>query len=442
MNKLNEYLFYKRLIEDTSNHRIKIYPRVTTSGFLTNLLIVCYFIVLFSSCNSDDFINEKVVDIKPPIQVVKISDFKSRSSNNEHPSEDEFVLLFRDEEVFKETINELTGMSLDERLEWTEELTDFNSIAQIYEQAMAEAENYYDRQGGYEEFKDKYSNLYFPEEGDDYGAYLPYKDDIEAFCANENGRLMIGEEIIDIEPLTTYEELIESGRAPIEVEPSGFFEIEVLDSLIANAEMSIRSAPSELLRVDAVLMTPPNVFQKNVIGDALWKNSTGWRRYGDRKIIINLTRETRMNRWLAILPEGFRLEWHLDVAFRKKGFLGVWYNYRNNSDVTVTFRYRDSNGIPTSQRQFMRNVISGASSSHDMFTKANVIRYITPSIYEDWNNVYDYYTHDKIYPRCVYEMPGYWADVSAYIGGVPYQRFVFIAPVLYGYTNYASDKLE
>lgn len=222
MNKLNEYLFYKRLIEDTSNHRIKIYPRVTTSGFLTNLLIVCYFIVLFSSCNSDDFINEKVVDIKPPIQVVKISDFKSRSSNNEHPSEDEFVLLFRDEEVFKETINELTGMSLDERLEWTEELTDFNSIAQIYEQAMAEAENYYDRQGGYEEFKDKYSNLYFPEEGDDYGAYLPYKDDIEAFCANENGRLMIGEEIIDIEPLTTYEELIESGRAPIEVEPSGF----------------------------------------------------------------------------------------------------------------------------------------------------------------------------------------------------------------------------
>jgi hypothetical protein len=47
----------------------------------------------------------------------------------------------------------------------------FNSLFNIFSKAMDEAESYYDRSGGYEEFKAKYSALYFPEEGDDYSAY-------------------------------------------------------------------------------------------------------------------------------------------------------------------------------------------------------------------------------------------------------------------------------
>lgn len=46
------------------------------------------------------------------------------------------------------------------------------------------------------------------------------------------------------------------------------------------------------------------------------------------------------------------------------------------------------------------------------------------------------------YPRCVYEMPGYVAEINAYVGNFSYQRFGFSAPVLYGYTNFSSDKLE
>lgn len=417
-----------------------IYKMRVRIEFIRKLFIVFLPFLLFS-CNKDDLTNDNVVIIEPAFKVVKIPISKLKSSDSNF-TEDEYVLQFRSQETFEETINTLDTMTLAERTEWTEKISNFNSIAQIYDQAMAEAESYYDRPGGYEEFKAKYNMLYFPEEGEDYGAYIPYKNDIEVYCANENGRLMIGEDVINIDPLTTYEELIEAGRAMIEVEPSGVFEIEAIDSLLTQNKTTLRSVLGNKERIDAFNVTPPNAWQKFKVGDVHWQHTTGWREHGKYRIIINLTRKFSPTRHVLVLPNGFRLEWHLEVAFRKKGFLGVWYNYRNNSDVTVNFRYFDESWNTLLRTQSMRNIVYGFMSSHDMYSNTYVIRHITPSLYDDWTNVYDYYRNFKTYPRCVYEMPGYIAEINASIGNFPYQRFGFMAPVLYGYTNYASDKLK
>ena len=154
-------------------------------------------------------------------------------------------------------------------------ISNFNSIAQIYDQAMA-AESYYDRPEVMKNLSE-YNMLYFPEEGEDYGAYIPYKNDIEVYCANENGRLMIGEDVINIDPLTTYEELIEAGRAMIEVEPSGVFEIEAIDSLLTQNKTTLRSVLGNKKRIDAFNVTPPNAWQKFKVGDVHWQHTTGWR---------------------------------------------------------------------------------------------------------------------------------------------------------------------
>lgn len=67
----------------------------------------------------------------------------------------------------------------------------FYSLYDYFTDAMNEAESYYDRPGGYEEFKAKYAMLYFPEEGDDYSAYLPVKDQKIAKLLNANGEVSI-----------------------------------------------------------------------------------------------------------------------------------------------------------------------------------------------------------------------------------------------------------
>lgn len=412
--------------------------------FLTKLFFIFCFILLFSCSDNSiiDEINDERIDNELDIEVVKLSASKLKAAGNENVTEDEYALKFKDGETFQKTMDKLQEMSTEERLAWNEKLNNFTSVAQEYEIAMQEAESYYDRPGGYEEFKAKYNNLYFPEEGDDYGAYIPLKNELEAFSTNENGRLIIGDEIINAETINSYDELLTSGRGMIEEAPSGIFDVDDKESIIPS-ETGLKVAPDEQDRVYAVYMTPGAwFFEKRVMGDGQYKHSTGWRTYGSRKIKIDLKRETKTNHWLVVLPGGFRLEWHLEVSFRKKGFLGIWYNYSSSTSTTVKIDYFDSSGCSMNHSQIMRLSESG-TSSHDMWSEAYVIRYIKPDSYDSWNNVYDYYSRNyRPFPRCVYEMPFYWADITVNYQGVPQTlRFAFAAPTLYGYTNYSSDKL-
>ena len=74
------------------------------------------------------------------------------------------------------------------------QLDGFHSMYDDYVNALNEAESYYERHGGYEEFKEKYSMLFFPEEGDDYCAYLPISRKNVAKLVNSNGDVIIGDE--------------------------------------------------------------------------------------------------------------------------------------------------------------------------------------------------------------------------------------------------------
>gem|GEM_PF-3995416 len=50
----------------------------------------------------------------------------------------------------------LENMTKYEQAEWLAKLQGFTSLAELYKQAMSEAESYYERPNGYEEFKAKY----------------------------------------------------------------------------------------------------------------------------------------------------------------------------------------------------------------------------------------------------------------------------------------------
>lgn len=92
----------------------------------------------------------------------------------------------------------------------------FYSLYDYFTDAMNEAESYYDRPGGYEEFKAKYSMLYFPEEGDDYSAYLPVKDEKIAKLLNANGEVSINGKIMNYKDINSYQQLLDLGIAATE----------------------------------------------------------------------------------------------------------------------------------------------------------------------------------------------------------------------------------
>jgi hypothetical protein len=90
--------------------------------------------------------------------------------------------------------------------------TGFYSIYQNFNDAMSEAESYYDHEGGYQEFKEKYNGLYFPEYEEDYSAYLPVSDDVKAKFLNLSGEVYIGNELKNFKDVSTYEKILETGK--------------------------------------------------------------------------------------------------------------------------------------------------------------------------------------------------------------------------------------
>lgn len=155
----------------------------------------------------------------------------------------------------------------------------FYSLYDYFTDAMNEAESYYDRPGGYEEFKAKYAMLYFPEEGDDYSAYLPVKDQKIAKLLNANGEVSINGKIMNLKDISSYQQLLDLGIAATEED---------------------YTVP--MTRADYPLNELPEVRCNN---RRLWV-STEVRRGSSPGVAEEI----------AIL-----------VRFRKKGLFGKWYNY-------------------------------------------------------------------------------------------------------------------
>lgn len=157
----------------------------------------------------------------------------------------------------------------------------FYSLYDYFIDAMNEAESYYDRPGGYEEFKAKYSMLYFPEEGNDYSAYLPVKDKNIAKLLNANGEVSINGKTINLKDINSYKQLMDLGIAPV---GEGY------------------TIPATRATTDYPLNGLPEV------------------RCNSRRLWV----VTEVRRGSS---PGVAEEIAIYVRFRKKGLFGKWYNY-------------------------------------------------------------------------------------------------------------------
>lgn len=268
--------------------------------FLFSLL----FIAVVTSCRQDELISDEPnnLDSDADIEVVKISSNDLKSSDNSNI--DEYVLKFKNEDVLNKTIEKLEVLSPKEKLEWSNNFNNFNSLNSLYEQAMLEADSLDFTEDEYNAFKKKYGEyLYFPEYIDDYGAYLPSANKDYSSIANMNGKILVGNEFREIEKITTYEELQDYGLAYYSKEEE-HSEIETRSSSKVTWNEIKTSAHTE-------------------------EFSSGWNKVGNgKKIQVKFGIRNMMVRDKGIC-------FHTEVSFRKKGFLGRWYNYSSETSIKV-----------------------------------------------------------------------------------------------------------
>lgn len=171
------------------------------------------------------------------------------------------------------------------KLDFTLEEYGFLSIYDDLKIAMAEAEDYYETEEGYKQFKEKHSALFFAEQPEDYSAYLPVSNKYVAKLINVKGEVEIAGEIKDLRDITSYQQLIDLNLIPTE-----------------NEFADLRSLPLNHLPTEYC---------------------------NDRKLWVNVV--TRPG-----TDHGVYEEILVEVCFRKKGFLGAWYNYKSETSLGWT----------------------------------------------------------------------------------------------------------
>ena len=129
------------------------------------------------------------------------------------------MLSFDSEEDFWAAIQSLrAGMEESVIATKSTGIEDFRSLYDEYDQAMTEADEYYQRDGGYEEFKIKFPDLYYPEFGEDYAAFLPVSDEVVSKLLNTDGLVRIAGEVTDLRDVWSYEKILELGLGMPEYE--------------------------------------------------------------------------------------------------------------------------------------------------------------------------------------------------------------------------------
>lgn len=243
--------------------------------------------VMFCSCSSDEIeevsnANSRTVTRMNLLQVAEIP-----------YSEEENVLSFVSLEEFQQAVEEIERKAFvyseqdgyipmqEDRLAL--QISGFKSIYDVYEEALNEADNYYDSENHYAEFKAKYPSLYFPEYQDDYSAYLPVSNKYVAKLLNVNGEVKIGGKIVNMKDVYSYEKLAELG---------------------------------ETLQDD---ITPFDYAGNYLNGTPELKNQ------GDRKLKVKVYTEPGTSGVYEAIV--------VDVSFRKKGAFGAWYNYRSKTTL-------------------------------------------------------------------------------------------------------------
>jgi hypothetical protein len=266
---------------------------------------LCVFFIALFSCSNEELVeNETVID--------KLTEDKAN------------ILSFSNEAEFYnsvETVRRSDNNSIETRSETIE--SNFHSLFDEYQQALDEADFYYQSEAGYEEFKAKYPSLYFPEYKDDFSVYLPVSDESVSKLLNSEGKVLIAGKEEDFRDVFSYDKIKELGLAiPFIDNPE--VEIPVVkESDIPTIEIDY---PGSVLRssfnpqIDTAF-TRVDQFTGNMEGTEsfpfynsdkktkLWVNSYIW--------------ESNVHHGLLMI--------YIDVFFRKKGFLGIWYNGKASS---------------------------------------------------------------------------------------------------------------
>lgn len=252
-------------------------------------------IIILSACTNElNQVSDSIISNDNENEIIQHG-LKLRSVN------DEKILEFQNHEEFNEVLAELSDYKTQSLLtvnnnpyetinplpEKNIHLDGFHSIYDDFVNAINEAESYYERPGGYEEFKEKYSMLFFPEEGDDYSAYLPISSKNVAKLVNSNGDVIIGGEKINLIDIHSYDDLVNLGLTPP----------------IGDGNQQLNTTLS---------------YPVNELPEVRCNNRKLW-------VVTRVTPGPN-----PAIAQEIRVE----VCFRKKGFLGVWYNYSENSRLS------------------------------------------------------------------------------------------------------------
>lgn len=248
------------------------------------------------------------------------------------------ILSFSDEiEFFNsvETIRKSDNNSIETRSGTIG--SNFHSLFDEYQQALDEADLYYQSEAGYKEFKAKYPSLYFPEYKDDYSAYLPVSDESISKLLNNEGKVLIEGKEKDFRDVFSYDKIKELGLAipfidnpEIEIPVVKESDIPIIEIKYPGSVLNSNFNP----QIDTTF-TRVDQFAGGLDGSESFP-------------FYNSSKKTKLwvnsYIWNSNVHHGY-LSLYITVSFRKKGFLGVWYNGKASSNAwleSLTYYHRDA----------------------------------------------------------------------------------------------------
>lgn len=311
--------------------------------------------ICFFSCNDELPNNIVTPDLNPEPEFELVSiDSKSNSFSPVNSNE----IAFRSSEQGEYSLRFKSMASLNDLIEKKEDdansvlslvknrYPDFVSKLEIFNEAMEWADKYLDEtEESYNKWKELYGEyLYFPEYKEDYGAYIPISDLSMAALANADGKIVIGDQIVDVKDVFSYEDLLSNGK----------------DAYYTQEEVaSMRSAAAGRIYNTS----------ERFIGDEI---DSGWFYDSDRdrKLRFKFGRQSNKKNINPIMNDPFSpgmqfaMNFKLEISFRKKTWLG-WSNYSSETktDMEITV-----GGIKYTEKFYPK----AGSSSHDWTSERRI----------------------------------------------------------------------
>jgi hypothetical protein len=272
--------------------------------------------VLLSSCSHDDMF---------------ISDQQNESKQSYASTKSDSILSFDNIGDYQNLLNCISALDTDEEklLFVKNRYPKFHSIQTRYWSAMNEMDSIdtIDK-NTYTAFEGKYNCLYFPKYKDDAGFYIPMSDLNAAFLANEKCEIKIGNKLVNLKDVTSYNELQQLGRA--------YYPEEMIHSRATPTTFNLNSA------------------SMNSVGP---EYDSDWKTYGNRKVKLKARRQfVKTSVSVGFVTSTSLL--HLEFCFRKNTWMG-WVNYKSKS--TIKFETT----IPHTNKKIEAEFTHNGLSSHD-----------------------------------------------------------------------------